>query len=68
MKSADETPLQKRFNIKHIASATLAGGVAAGAVATFILAPFVALLLGVLAGALSVIGFQIVTVSSGARF
>jgi len=52
---------QKRFNIKHIASASLSGGVASGVVATLILSPFPAILLGILAGTISMIGFHYIT-------
>ncbi|KAI6171142.1 Ammonium transporter domain containing protein [Aphelenchoides bicaudatus] len=38
---------ERRFNVKHIASASLAGGVASGAVATLFVTPFPALLLGI---------------------
>ncbi|KAI6217765.1 Ammonium-transp domain-containing protein [Aphelenchoides fujianensis] len=57
-----------RFNIKHIASASLAGGVAAGTVSTLILAPFPALLVGVIAGAASVLSFQHLTPALGKKF
>ncbi|KAI6212831.1 Ammonium transporter Rh type A [Aphelenchoides besseyi] len=51
----------RRFNIKHIASASLAGGVASGVVATLILVPAAALLLGAVAGIASVLSFQYLT-------
>ncbi|KAI6230807.1 Protein CBR-RHR-1 [Aphelenchoides fujianensis] len=57
-----------RFNIKHIASASLAGGVAAGTVSTLILAPFPALLVGVIAGAASVLSFEHLTPALGKKF
>ncbi|CAD5223687.1 unnamed protein product [Bursaphelenchus okinawaensis] len=52
---------EKRFNFKHIASATLSGGVATGAVATLVLSPLAALLIGVVAAIISVLGFNIIT-------
>jgi len=57
----------RRFNNKHIASASLAGGVASGIVANLILTPFPALLTGVFAGAISVVGFQIITPTLAAK-
>lgn len=53
----------RKFNIKHIASASLAGGVASGIVSTLILQPWIAILVGILAGDIAVIGFQYITVS-----
>lgn len=46
----------------HIQNATLAGGVAIGATADLMLHPYGALLIGSIAGMLSVLGFQHVSV------
>jgi len=51
----------RRFNIKHIASASLSGGVASGIVATLVLSPFPALFIGILAGSVSMFGFHLIT-------
>lgn len=45
----------------HIQNATLAGGVAVGAVADMVLQPWGAMTIGGLAGMLSVIGFRYIT-------
>lgn len=50
-----------RFTMVHIQNATLAGGVAVGTSANMPLQPFGALLIGSLAGILSVLGFQFIT-------
>ena len=46
----------------HIANSTLAGGVAIGTTANVILNPVHALLVGTVAGALSVVGYEYITV------
>jgi len=46
----------------HIQNATLAGGVAVGTMADMIIQPWAALLIGTLAGVLSVVGYRIITV------
>ncbi|VDK62715.1 unnamed protein product [Cylicostephanus goldi] len=48
----------------HIANSTLAGGVAIGSVANVVLEPLHAMLMGVAAGALSVVGYKYITVCS----
>merc|ERR1712012_1495259 len=53
----------KKFVMEHIQNATLAGGVATGAVADLMVHPWAALTIGGLAGILSVIGFEKVSVS-----
>ena len=45
----------------HIQNATLAGGVAIGAVADMVVKPYGALTIGTIAGAISVIGFEVIT-------
>ena len=48
----------------HIQNAALAGGVAVGTSANMPLQPFGALVIGSLAGVLSVLGFHFITVST----
>jgi len=50
-----------RLNMVHIQNATLAGGVAVGAIADMIIQPYGALIIGSLAGIISTIGFQYIT-------
>jgi hypothetical protein len=45
----------------HIQNATLAGGVAVGAVADMVIHPFGAMIIGLIAGLLSTLGFQYLT-------
>ncbi|KAK8767260.1 hypothetical protein V5799_005961 [Amblyomma americanum] len=52
---------KNRFTMVHVQNCTLAGGVAVGATADMMLHPYGALILGALAGALSVFGFKFVT-------
>lgn len=52
---------KNRFTMVHVQNCTLAGGVAVGATADMMLHPYGALILGSLAGALSVFGFKFVT-------
>ena len=47
--------------MEHLQNATLAGGVAVGAVADMMLSPFGAILMGSLAGVVSVLGFDYVS-------
>lgn len=54
---------QRRFNIRHIASASLAGGVALGATANVIQHPWAAWVVGSLAGVIAITGFQFGNVS-----
>eukprot|EP00093_Oithona_nana_P008154 08154.XXX_80611_78065_1 [CDS] Oithona nana genome sequencing. len=51
----------KKFVMEHIQNATLAGGVAIGAVADLMVGPWAALTIGGLAGILSVVGFEFVS-------
>ena len=53
----------KKFVMEHIQNATLAGGVAIGAVADLVVRPWAALLIGSLTGILSVTGFDWLSVS-----
>lgn len=50
-----------RFNMVHVQNATLAGGVALGTSANMPLQPWAALLIGCIAGTISVLGFQYLT-------
>ena len=54
---------ERKFVMEHIQNATLAGGVAVGAVADMILTPFGSLFMGVVAGSLSTLGYEFVSVS-----
>jgi len=51
----------KKFVMEHIQNATLAGGVAIGAVADLMVGPWAALTIGGLAGILSVVGFEFIS-------
>lgn len=53
----------KKFVMEHIQNATLAGGVAIGAVADLVVGPWAALFIGSCAGVLSVAGYDLLTVS-----
>lgn len=48
----------------HIQNATLAGGVAVGSAANMMIEPWGAVLLGMVAGVLSVVGFTFLTVKN----
>jgi len=52
---------ERKFVMEHIQNATLAGGVAVGAVADMILTPFGSLIMGVIAGSLSTLGYEFVS-------
>lgn len=45
----------------HIQNATLAGGVAVGAIADMVIEPYGAMVIGTFAGIISVLGFQFLT-------
>ncbi|ESO05143.1 hypothetical protein HELRODRAFT_117320 [Helobdella robusta] len=51
----------KRFTMIHIQNATLAGGVVMGTMGNLIVCPWVALLMGTLAGGLTVLGYHFIT-------
>ena len=55
----------KKFVMEHIQNATLAGGVAIGAVADLMVGPWAALTIGSIAGIISVLGYDILSVSKG---
>ena len=46
----------------HVQNASLAGGVAVGSVANMVIEPWGAVLIGIVAGCVSVLGFQFLTV------
>lgn len=48
----------------HIQNATLAGGVAVGTCADMTIGPFGAMLIGVIAGIISTLGFKFLSVST----
>ncbi|XP_030765050.1 ammonium transporter Rh type A [Sitophilus oryzae] len=50
-----------KFNMVYVQNATLSGGVAIGASANLMVEPFGAILIGFLAGALSVFGYKIIS-------
>ena len=52
----------KKFVMEHIQNATLAGGVAIGAVADLLVGPWAALTIGSMAGMICVFGFNCITV------
>lgn len=52
---------ERKLNMVHVQNATLAGGVAIGTVANMIIQPWGALLIGTLAGIVSVLGYNYVT-------
>ncbi|CAJ0588983.1 unnamed protein product [Cylicocyclus nassatus] len=58
----------KKFDMVHIANSTLAGGVAIGSIANVVLEPLHAMLMGVAAGALSVVGFKYITPMLSSKF
>ncbi|CAK5079497.1 unnamed protein product [Meloidogyne enterolobii] len=54
---ADARNRSINFNVRHLVNAPLAGGVALGACANILLAPFDALAIGVVSGAVAVFGY-----------
>lgn len=54
---------ERKFDMVHVQNSTLAGGVAVGSVANLMLHPFGAMLVGMAAGTLSVLGYKYLTVS-----
>ena len=54
---------KRKFAMEHIQNATLAGGIAVGAIADMIITPLGALLIGTSAGVFSTLGFQYLQVS-----
>ena len=52
---------QNKLNMIHIQNSTLAGGVAVGAMADMMIQPWGAMLVGTLAGIISVIGYEYMT-------
>jgi len=58
----------KKFVMEHIQNATLAGGVAIGAVADLMVGPWVALTIGSIAGIISVLGYDILSPFLKKRF
>lgn len=52
-----------KLDMVHIQNATLAGGVAVGSVCNLLIGPHGALLIGVMSGVISVLGYRYMTVS-----
>lgn len=52
------TDKKAKFSMVHVQNATLAGGVAVGTTANFMLDPWAAVLIGMVAGCLSVVGYK----------
>ena len=52
---------ERRLDMVHIQNATLAGGVAIGSTANFVVSPGGALAVGILAGLLSTVGYQFIS-------
>jgi len=50
-----------KFNMVHVQNSTLAGGVAVGAIGNFVIHPWGAVLVGVVAAIVSVLGYQYLT-------
>ncbi|GFN86134.1 ammonium transporter rh type b-b [Plakobranchus ocellatus] len=57
-----------RFDMVHVQNATLAGGVAVGASAAMPMEPFGAMIVGSLAGAISVLGYKYLTPKMASMF
>lgn len=53
---------ESKFDMVHVQNATLAGGVAVGTSANFMVGPWGALLIGSIAGIISVVGYRHITV------
>nr|XP_022914592.1 ammonium transporter Rh type A [Onthophagus taurus] len=60
--SAAMTP-NRKFDMVHIQNSTLAGGVAIGTSANLLIQPYGAIIVGIVAGALSVFGYSVLTPS-----
>ena len=52
---------KRKLNMVHVQNATLAGGVAVGAVADLMIGPVGAIAIGTLSGILSVVGYEMIT-------
>ncbi|XP_058823707.1 ammonium transporter Rh type A isoform X1 [Topomyia yanbarensis] len=52
---------ETKFDMVHVQNSTLAGGVAVGSICNLMIHPFGALLIGVIAGVISVLGYRFVT-------
>lgn len=55
----------RKFDMVHVQNSTLAGGVAVGSVCNLILYPYGAVMIGILSGVLSVVGYVYITVRKG---
>ncbi|XP_021708886.1 ammonium transporter Rh type A-like [Aedes aegypti] len=52
---------EKKFDMVHVQNSTLAGGVAVGSICNLLIHPFGAILVGVIAGVISVLGYRFLT-------
>ncbi|XP_063709670.1 ammonium transporter Rh type A [Culicoides brevitarsis] len=52
---------EKKFDMVHVQNSTLAGGVAVGSVCNLILHPWGAIMIGIISGVLSVVGYVYIT-------
>lgn len=57
------TSHERKFDMVHVQNSTLAGGVAVGAVCNFMIHPHGAAIIGMMSGAISVLGYKYLTVS-----
>lgn len=55
---------ENKLDMVHVQNSTLAGGVAVGTVCNLLLAAHGAVLIGIIAGTVSVLGYRYLTVSS----
>ncbi|XP_021705382.1 ammonium transporter Rh type A isoform X2 [Aedes aegypti] len=52
---------EKKFDMVHVQNSTLAGGVAVGSICNLLIHPFGAIMVGVIAGVISVLGYRFLT-------
>lgn len=59
---------EHKLDMVHIQNSTLAGGVAVGSVCNLLIQPYGAAMIGVLAGALSVLGYRFLSPALASKF